>query len=416
MDTAASADNMIGCDDPLPNLPAHEWRHLAALDPCTPAYVALQPTKQAPPWKWIPCKNGAPNCEEFEANWRTEFPGYFGGAWVAADAEGRMDRLGIMRLFDKGHPFGQGTGGREQDIYDIASGQPLLAMRVRKGPVSVYVDLGIGLTAVESFRSADTTKRAFLFGSRSAREISDGPTLPFRFAEHVAFQACFNLKLVVSTTLWACSDPEHRLVARMAVSTAKVVAQPTPRSLHLITVHGDDAYYRENRNDAGWARVIRFDDDGTLHPIRDPGPRHITSFATDGKTMFWLEGYGETDPYAPRSQPNVEAWSAPYTNDDATLAATAKRLATFEKGEFLNNYPGAEGVAFGGIYAVRTGPATLQLARASDGKTRTLRDTFGPDRDLVGPVGVTDSEVWALFQKKGTIAIEALARLGIGPW
>jgi hypothetical protein len=407
-------DARVTCARPLPELPPEEWRHLDELDPCAAAYVSRDPAKSAPAWRWVPCRNGAANCQELEANWRSDFPAYFGGAWASRDAEGLMDRVLIMRLFDNDAPFG--SIGWEEDLYDSRTGRPLAATRSLGDQTPLYVDLGTNALTLESFWNNDVNRRAFFHGSANGTELSGGAPLPYTHQTDARLGACLNLPQVISSTTWGCSDPARRVVGRMNIATGTLVTQTAPRPLHLITVEGSDVYFRESRNDAGWERVHRFDADASLHTLRDPSARHVSSFATDGKVLAWLEAFGDPSPSGGTPQPSLELWAAPYTNNDTTLNASAKRVAVLERSEYKSNVPGTQGVMFGGTYAAATGPTTIQVVRLSDGRTKILRNVTGANRTIFQLVAVSESEAWIVTMREGTNQSDALVRVALGGW
>jgi hypothetical protein len=175
-------------------------------------------------------------------------------------------------------------------------------------------------------------------------------------------------------------------------------------------VQGDDVYADSEYGTSGWEQMYRVDPDGTPVLYRGKNGRHISAMTSDGSTLYWCESYGSTDPNAPPT--TTEVWAAPYTNDPATLDATAHLVASIPPGR---GQPG-EAVAYGGLYAVYVAgtTTTIDVVRLSDGAVRAIVPDAG--EWYTRPVFVSSSELWAVVSAANGPQNIALRRIPLGSW
>lgn len=124
--------------------------------------------------------------------------------------------------------------------------------------------------------------------------------------------------------------------------------------------------------------------------------------------MYWAESYGGANPLAPPAV--VDIWSAPYTREPATLAATAQKLATLGAGAAKPVDP----VASKGYYAFGSIPGTRSVVEASSGKVQTV--TVGGGYDCWQLTHVTATELWCVEKKLPGPNGTGLIRLQLDPW
>jgi hypothetical protein len=208
-------------------------------------------------------------------------------------------------------------------------------------------------------------------------------------------------------------------VVRMPVGSASyVMSKPPQLPQETVTaIEGDDVFVFTYYGTSLWSQVYVMRQDGTLELLRGPDKTHVRELKTDGKTLFWVEEHGLSDPsqYPFVPQPNMDVYAAPYTTDPMILAKTAKKIASVPNHRRANN---AE--AFGGVYAFDSDTKTITVVRGSDGAMQQI--SVGDGRAAGDVVYVSESEVWAILnpydEDSGTVATGgvALARFALKDW
>jgi hypothetical protein len=124
--------------------------------------------------------------------------------------------------------------------------------------------------------------------------------------------------------------------------------------------------------------------------------------------MYWTECYGTSDPTS-NVQPNVEVWSAPYTNDPTTLSTTATKVATLGTHCIYD----LQQLAQNGMFFA-TSAGTNYAYRQSDGKLLTFAN--GGQRVTWYPLYMSQSEYWSIEAQQGGPNGVALTRIQLPPW
>jgi len=207
---------------------------------------------------------------------------------------------------------------------------------------------------------------------------------------------------VLSDTTFAFDLPLAGRILRTTIGSGKYVLSPStgfPKFLADFAA-GDDVFVLSEHGTTGYGQEWRIDPDGTPAVVRAKDGRHISTVATDGTNLFWLEIFGSTDFFAVMTR---EVWSAPYSTDSATLDATAKKIASIPDGHVTSR-----AIAYGGIYAVESvaNGRDVYVVRLSDGATTKVTESLG-FQDLVY---VSTGELWA------TTGAGSLRRYSLGTW
>jgi len=426
-----SSDAGMSCTTPNPadEPPAAywltpDWQRLGGPVACCAAAIATNPVQDLPALAWIPCLNGATDCLEDKVTWDGGTYYNFGYTSVSRDGSGAPKLLKFTRAQFEGQDYGY----LEDDVYDFGSGIPVAGLREGYGGTSdvctFVLNVGgatIGVLASTkpsdphdyvAWGAAPLTTPAFLPLSGPLEQLFTKKP-PAVDQDHRMSATSLGFELVYGGTG----------LVRMPVGAASYVMSKAfgTDNTDVDVVEGDDVFAGKFYGSAGWSQEYVMAADGTVSLFRGKDKTHVTTLRSDGKTLFWVESYGLSDPHiAPGDfipQPNMEVWSAPYTNDPATLAASAKKLATIQN----HTRPGHAAVAFRDHYAFETDEKTLTVVRSFDGAVQQI--SAGPGRRFDDDVAyVSPSEVWVTMDNYDDVNMTprqrgiALARYTLREW
>jgi hypothetical protein len=349
-----------------------------------------------PPWSWVPCTNGAANCVEFETTWAPKNGPYFGAPKMSRDSSGRPRWLEFTRgIGDFNAP------PAEWDLYDIASGTPLAAWRGGDDPqhtgCSVEALLGQQTVTINAmFRGS------FYAASGALNAMTNDPPLQRYSPALPTFQDD-----IASDRVFAYDLEPQGLIGRLELDSGVLHQAKGTMGLLLDMVEGDDVFAISEHGTAGWGQIYTVDATGKLALLRSNTSAHVATPASDGTRIYWTETYGSQDVLV--QQARMEIWSAPYTADAGTLAATATKLA-----EVPNTLIPLEAVAFDGLVAVVERGGSVYVARQSDGKV--IQPDPGPSRRYSQLVAVTPTELWVTESNSPGPPSTSLSRIGLGTW
>jgi hypothetical protein len=387
----ASPPRDPSCDAAAPRWPG--WTPVTQLSSCCPAAMATDPTRVMPPFAWVPCKNGAASCQELTVAWS----GAYGtGAKVSHDGAGNPKWLMFMHIID-----GQAQTMFEQDLYDIATGEPLAAWRATEtiprkdcyfwallGQSTVTLDgeLSDGLYVANGDPRTMTTNPVF---RRYASPVSG-------IQEELASDSIFAFDL----------EPQA-VIARTDIGSGTLLQQKASVGLLLGAVEGSDAFAISEHGSSGYGQLYVLDSRGSLSLLRSNPSAHVATPASDGVRLYWTETYGSLDVRAPQAR--TELWSAPYTADPAVLARAGSKLAVIP-----NSTLPLKAIAFGGLMGVILRDGRVYVGRVADGKL--VQANPGPGRRFGVLLAVTASELWSLESDLKGAPLSSLTRVGLGSW
>jgi sulfatase modifying factor 1 len=207
-----------------------------------------------------------------------------------------------------------------------------------------------------------------------------------------------------SDQLLAFDSPLSGFIARWPLGSSGVVLskRPAPAPVLLDLVEQSDIYAFSVHGTEGWQQEYIVEPDGTVTAYRTEPDAHVVAFATDGATMFWSEASGA--PYWSYNQPNITVWSAPYTNDPAQLAATARVLTTLP---VSYTTPGSA-IAFQSMYVTAPVPFNVAYIANADGGVQQVE--AGPSWMFASLLLVSPTELWAVMSNVNGPSGVALAR------
>jgi hypothetical protein len=376
-----------------------DWRRLTEADPNCPIDIPKIAVKDAvPAIQWIPCKNANPKCQQVDTT------GWSDGTYVFPKAKVSVEGTLLVTL--RMIKSVQLPTEAEWVVYAMPSLEPLAAVRLRKSAEALC----------NGYVSVSGTRMAFLgFGLDSgSRHLAH--QVPEDFALRPSFvELQPSLKDLGSTEVLASSDttvafdlqPVGSIVHNKPPSTSFGMTKGLDLSIPFV-VAGDVYASSEYGFGDGWENYYRVDADGSAAPYRAVPQRHVGAMASDGARMYWAESYGGANPLAPPAV--VDIWSAPYTREPATLAATAQKLATLGAGAAKPVDP----VASKGYYAFGSIPGTRSVVEASSGKVQTV--TVGGGYDCWQLTHVTATELWCVEKKLPGPNGTGLIRLQLDPW
>lgn len=407
-DTAAEAPadarqdrNTLPKDVSLPDADPG-WRYFMELQGCD-AQVPVDPQLSMKKLTWIACPSGKAECQRFDTTgWREDMlPGVINSASISGDKQW----LAFVR------PLSGGKSA-EWDLYDRINLSPVNAW-LWSGDCDVVPILGVSRVTLLGILFA-TSSYAYANGALPTTALK--PTF-------VTFQPQPKYQWV----RYAASDTKiaFEVNAGLGIDTVDAgdttfTSAPGKKWFDPFVV-GTDVFVWNEYGATGWSRELRVNGDGSSTVLREVQGRHVSRFRSDGVSWFWVEAYGDSN-FQNFAQPFAEVWTAPYTNNPATLTSTAKKLVQVD-GVAAGN--GNE-AAFDGHYAVPSAPnGTLYVVRASDGalKTIDIPTLYGP-----GPMGVSKlrmqqlafvskDEVWGvLCGLQGSPSNLGFAKFALGSW
>ncbi len=417
---ADSADLDVKADNPSLTLCDASWdggtiadwsgyRRLTELSACCLVDVALDASTSLPTLEWIACANGTTNCTEVKRTWPTNNPSAFFGV-------GRVshDTSGLPLLLPLGFPL-SGTSGMT-GFYALPSVSLVAGFRADNGntiggwarcpfnelaagdSIALLARAGAGGAIVTADGPPSTITTSPPFGVRAPPGAVPGFQSSFASASRLAF----DVQPSGTIELWPYDS-----------GTLLKANNTTGAALLLDFVEGDDAYASSVYGTSGWTQEYHVAADGSVSLFRGKNMTQVTAMASDGVSLTWCESYGNSAPSD--QQPNVEVWSAPYTNDAVLLANNAKKLATLPFA-----YSCGVSVAFQGYFATTTVPFTSAIVvRLADGSTQSI--SAGPGRGFGSLALVSETELWSTMNAvtdAGTIGLSgaAFARYTLGAW
>jgi hypothetical protein len=229
------------------------------------------------------------------------------------------------------------------------------------------------------------------------------------FALLPGFQQIFSVQeTATSDSVFAFDIVPSSDVYRTTIDSGSVqttLGKQTGEALLLSFVEGSDVFAYSEHGTSGYAQIYTVAADGTPVLLRGATDHDVSALATDGTSLAWSETWTPTDGGAP----TLQFWTAPYTADPTTLAATATQIATAQG-------VGApfQSVAFGGIYTVYDGAAGQFVVRLSDGHVLNPQPPAG--YDFWKASYVSNTELWiGLSITNGPNAV-AFRRIPLGTW
>lgn len=363
------------------------WQNVT-LGACS-VLVASDPARAALPLRWTPCSNGAEGCLELEHPSNPPGAPYaFAYGHVSHDSQGLPALLKVSRALS-GTLF-------EDDVYDLRAQAPLGAARTDTSSACAFVvTVGASHAGILGIPSPG---HLFYGAQGPASTVLPNPSFAELSGTDTLVEAQERL---ASDVLVAFDSPVAGAIVRWPLGAATVVISKPPHvPLLLDVVEGGDVYALSVHGTAGWQQEYVVQPDGTVVLYRSPPSTHASAFATDGKTMFWIESSGAAA--SSTTQPIVAIWQAPYTSDPATLSSTASKLAGLPASAVA-------AVAFQSLYAVVPPPFDVAyVVSLADGSVQRI--SAGAGWVFSAPLMVTGGELWAVMNDtRGGFGV-ALAR------
>jgi hypothetical protein len=366
------------------------WTPVTSLSAGCPAAVAADPAKLMPPYQWVPCRNGAASCQEFAVAWTGP---YGAGAKVSHDAAGNPRWLMFMHVID-----GLAETMYEQDLYDIATGEPLGAWRATRNipRKDCYFWALLGQSTVTL--DGELSDGLYL-ANGDPRTMTTNPVFRRYGAPVSGIQ-----EELASDSIFAFDLEPQGVIARTSIGSGTLLQRRADVRLLLDAVEGSDGFAISEHGSSGWGQLYVLDASGSLVLLRSNPAAHVATPASDGVRLYWTETYGSTDVRAPQAR--TELWSAPYTVDPAVLATSGSKLAVIPS----STLP-LRAIAFGGRMAVLFGTGSVYVGRVADGKV--VQVDPGPRRKFDVLLAVTASELWSLESDVAGGPISSLTRVGL---
>jgi hypothetical protein len=350
------------------------WRRVSGVnDYCV---VDVPSSLSVPPLSWTPCSDGTPDCTEMELGPENSL----GKMMTSHDVDGRPALLAITRV------LGNSREDVEVDLYEVETGQAAAAFRFRVTSYTLcdpdlFID-GHAATLVVQDRISDdilfarASPATLMLGRQKLARLMTGvPKGTGLFQVAGASDSTFAFDLQPVGTI-------HR--ARLDGSDyVTTIGRGGPHRL-LDLVERDGVFAKADRG-SGWREEHVFGADGSPQVLRANATAHVGAFATDGINIGWTESFASDSTIGVKPS-SVEIWTAPYTANPQTLAATARRIAVVNALR-----PPSPAVLNGDYYVANTG-AALEVTRISDGMRRTLVPR--PGWQLSWLHGVTSDELW----------------------
>ncbi len=335
----------------------------------------------SPKWSWKPCATGRTNCQEMVQDWRNDgVQSYFSEIQVSSD------NVGTPQLVLLGTHITDSI--YQATIVDFASKTSVAAWRVDGSKCAFDGSLSGKYLGVYSFQDA---LPYFIGYGKPADLMSNLNLVSLPPGIHNG-QAGIEVLRVSDTTLVFDVQAGGRAVrTNLPPGTASYIVSKLPPGADFSDpfVVGSDVYaWSEYGTGAGWSQQYRIDPDGTSVLYRGIPGHHVGAFASDGKTMFWVELYGDPSSTA-KSYPNVEIWSAPYTSDPSLLATSAKIVGALPAASMGK---AGRAVARGGYYVLGQAYG-IAMARISDGLVKLVLPDNNNRLFYWAPY-VSDTELW----------------------
>jgi hypothetical protein len=106
--------------------------------------------------------------------------------------------------------------------------------------------------------------------------------------------------ITLSDTTFAFDVPLAGRIVRMAIGSSTYAISPATGYPALLAdfVMNDGVFGQSIHGTSGYGEEWRIDTDGAPVVERAKAGRHISTFVTDGSTLFWTETIGSTDIFA----------------------------------------------------------------------------------------------------------------------
>lgn len=380
------------------------WRRLTEVDPTCPVDVPTD-ASVLPKVSWISCTDGRQKCLQIDTtNWNDHTSTINFGAGYMSE--------GLSHIILLGRPVSDQNGLNavfEEDFINVTSWVTQAAFRTSAAGNNCSGNFAISKSYAYFAWQPITNPTPIQVDKRPLGQIGD---TTFHFVT-TDLNPWTQLGQSQTQQMWASDstlafdlEPVH-IVGRIDGSSNHV-ALTSKVALTFPIVVGSDVYAIDQTGTDGWARIMRVNADGSMTEYRAISGHRVSTPASDGVTMYWTECYGTSDP-TNNVQPNVEVWSAPYTNDPLTLAATATKVANLGTNCIYN----LQQLAQNGMFFA-TSAGTNYVYRKSDGKLLTFQN--GNQRGTWYPLYISQSEYWSIEAQQNGPKGVALTRLQLDPW
>lgn len=381
-----------------------DWRRMTDVDPTCMIDVPMD-ASALPKVNWIPCTDGRAKCLQIDTSTWND------GSSTINFSSGFLSE-GLSHLVLLGRPVINVNGPNataEEDFIDVSSWTTVAGFRVSGNGSSCSGDFAVSKSWADFMWEPITHPGPVVLDRRPLSEIA---STTFNYVPtDINPWTQLGQSQVIRT--WASDDTLALEIQPVSLlgridGTSTHVTVTSKIALTFPLAVGSDVYAVDQTGTDGWARIMRVNADGSLTEYRAVPGHRVATPASDGTTMYWTECYGTSDPTS-NTQPNVEMWSAPYTNDPATLAATAQKVATLGTHCVYDQAQLAQNGMFFGISG-----GTNYVWRKSDGKL--LSFVNGGNRATWYPLYISQGEYWSIEGIQGGPRGVALTRLQLDPW
>jgi hypothetical protein len=382
------------------------WRRVQTIpDPCTLVDTPVDVDASVRPLSWHNCiadsgsdAQSQPSCLDIDVPANAVAPTHFINLETGRDSSGLPTTVLLGYEIDVPN-----DDIAEYDIFDFTTGAPLAAWR--NNP-TLHASSCL-LRADVSGSIATLTARMWgpgdiLYATATPPLLASAPSfhritgLPWQAAEQ---------DTRTSTTTYAFDLEPGGVIDRVAIGSATPIsAGYGGPQLFLDFVQNDDVFATLG---GGWLQEYVVGANGSVVLLRAVPSRHVISFATDGRSLFWTEGFGGATSSDPPT--SYEVWTAPYTTDPSVVAASARRLSTLSAGP---GFAGG-GTAVLGTYLTVIGDCA-EITRIADGDVRQL--CVGPTSYFGGWLFFTQQELWAIIGTNGGPVNYTVRRLPMPTW
>lgn len=334
------------------------------------------------------------------------------GPLSITEAGAFRDLSGHPKLMAIRHPIDATREVFEYDVYDLASGTAVGALRHRSssGGTALPCHSWLLLSPMYGAVLTHTYPSGRMASAHGPIDtVLGAPSFQWLTGTPAAGAADIVQEIALSDSVLGFDYPLHGIAVRCRLGTAMCTSTDGRGGPPLLLdfVEGADVYAESIHGTVGFQQEYRVDPDGTPVLYRAKTDRHITAMRTDGTTLFWTESCGSTDVLAPPTC--VEVWASPYTSDPVTLQTTAHKLASIPAGERIPQIS----IAFTGLYALIS-DGIVHVVRLADGKV--LEVTAGAGFGFYRVVLVTPTELWGVVSETGGSSAVALRRFALGTW
>lgn len=357
------------------------FRRVTELDPCIMNDVLVDPDAGFS-LAWEDCPDGGmPGCKsapllETVPGWNPPYATARVDAYATHDDAGSGSIMMVVQLdMEAG-----GTSKFQWDVFDIKTQAPLAEWRQQEGPDSTYfavphavegIDRGVAYIASVPARGSVAA-----FGPAASLGTSNPMVktwTPFP-------QAGLDAHVSAAWTLFSDSPSRFCINAtgQCGLYNNYLPGGSTEFGWHDLMF----GYGPVN----GWLAEVVLSLSAPAIVLRAVADTHVWGFRTDGIDMVWNESVG--DPNIINNQTNTDVWTAPYTVSPATLAATARKVATLGPGRM-----GWYAIYFNGMYGFGLGDRVIAVDIAT-GKSQVVSVMSGYSAKLAY---IDHSAAWAVM-------------------